>query len=217
MKTARMDIRGVREQTLGSQVPTILTEFYCNHCPGLTEIPPLPLGLEIFHCTFNPQLKSLPDLSLLDSLVEFNCTGSGIERIGVFPKSLKRLDCSYCKDITIIDGLPDSLIELNCTSTSITTLPKLPPGLKILNISCNKISRIDELPKGLLELKCNYTLLESLPVLPSSLTLIECAHTKLNPESIPSGIKCIGLPKKIIQPAIIPESIRNDSECCLLS
>lgn len=91
----------------------------------LTELPPLPAGLQRLYC-YNNRLTTLPEL----------------------PAELERLWC-FNNQLTILPNLPAGLQVLGCSNNNLTTLPELPDGLRELYCQGNHLRVLPTLPVGL--------------------------------------------------------------------
>ena len=166
-----------------NQNPTLLD--YTNQ--GLTELPPLPQGLQTLHCD-NNNLQSLPDLP--DTLEELYCDDNNLKTLPKLPDSLEFLFCAR-NDLTKLPNLPNSLFSIDCGGNELLKeLPKLPENLTELNCNATDITKLPDLPNTINFLDCNFTELEELPKLPDNLMTLNCSSLLL--KSIPE------LPSKLI-------------------
>jgi hypothetical protein len=159
-----------------NQNPTLLD--YTNQ--GLTELPPLPQGLETLHCDDN-NLQSLPDLP--DTLEELYCDDNNLKTLPKLPDSLEFLFCAR-NDLTELPNLPNSLLSIDCGGNALLEeLPKLPKYLTQLKCNATGITKLPDLPNTINFLDCNYTEVDELPKLPDNLMTLNCSSVLL--KSIP--------------------------------
>jgi uncharacterized protein involved in tolerance to divalent cations len=118
-----------------------LQELHCSYCPQLTSIPVIE-GLQELHCHNCPQLTSIPVI-----------------------EGLRVLDCYKCpllKSIPVIEGLQ----RLYCSNCPLLTSIPVIEGLQILNCSyCPQLTSIPVIKE--LQVLCCYNcpLLTSIPVI----------------------------------------------------
>ena len=91
----------------------------------LTELPPLPEGVEQLNCSLN-SLTTLPPL----------------------PSTLRHLNCQY-NNLTELPPLPPNLITLSCENNNLTKLPALPSGIRKVYFTSNKIRELPDIPASL--------------------------------------------------------------------
>jgi hypothetical protein len=171
-----------------------LTKLDCSGCKTLTELPPLPAGLQWLLCadtnlTFLPQLpdgltmlvchhcKFLTDLpELPDSLNVLGCNNcTALTKLPDLPVGLEVLSCDRCSALTEIPNLPLGLAQLFCDKTAITAIPPLPIGLRAVSCCCTDLTELPQLPPTLVYLKAeNCRLLFTLPQLPNGLETLMC-------------------------------------------
>ena len=131
---------------------------------GLTELPPIPEGIEKLYFA-NNQITKLPKLP--NSIKLLHCGGNLLYEIDRLPKNLTFLVCST-NGLTRLDNLPDSLKILDCAYNQLSIL-KVPKNLEVLNCERNKLTEIDHLPNSLKYINCNFNKLKALPKIPDNI------------------------------------------------
>jgi len=169
---------------------------------NLTNLPPLPNGLQILYCGNNQLTKitpssrrkpwdlsdsSLPDLP--NTLQILYCGNNQLTSLPTLPTSLQKLYCNINQLINL-PTLPNTLQELDCYINKLTSLPDLPINLQKLNCRDNKLNNLPPLPNSLQTLICRDNKLTSLPTLPNSLKELYCEDNKLtNLPTLPNTLR----------------------------
>jgi Leucine-rich repeat (LRR) protein len=110
------------------KLPSNLKILYCEY---ISQLPPLPDGLEELHCT-NSYIRELPRLP--ESLRVLVCTHSYIKHIPNIPPNLEHLDYESTSIEEYISNLPSTLKILKCGNNGFRTLGYIPPALE--HFSC---------------------------------------------------------------------------------
>ena len=161
---------------------------------GLTELPPLPEGLEHLTCSFN-RLTTLPKLP--QSLRSLYCAHNQLTSLPTLPPFLEYLHCQL-NQLTSLPTLPPSLLTLVCHTNRLTSLPELPSILDILRCGNNQLTSLPTLPPIMFAMSCYCNPLTTLPALPLQLEELTCYSSTLT--SIPMlppnlrKLNCLGNP-----------------------
>lgn len=134
----------------------------------------------------------------LDSWEEYQqlerlCIDSRIDAFPDLPRSLTRLDCSFCKLTRLPDQLPEGLVYLSCGNNMLTHLPRLPDCLVSLSCDDNRLTHLPDLPSSLETLDCEYNPLVCFPTLPPGLKMFYCRNDVSTPlpDVLPETLKRI--------------------------
>lgn len=143
-------------------------------------------NLVALSCNEISNLTRLIDLP--ESLLELDCSCTGIRDLDELPSELRVLTCS-CTNITEIDNLPRNLKSLICSHNDIEWLDHLPNNLRMLDCSSNQLQELCHLPAGLLHLKCQKNNIALIDNIPSNLSLMDVSgnpiiHLRNLPESL---------------------------------
>lgn len=179
-------VNGTKITTIPLLTSSKITQIYCDS-NLITNLPNLPLNLEILSCN-NNKISTLEYLPA--NLSGLYVNKNQITNINSLPLGLKHFFCES-NQLTSIPSLPNGLYSLNISNNQITELPKLsesldflncsynsnlnqfkfdlPSKLHVLNISNTKISSIENLPQELQQLDILNTKIICLPILPKSL------------------------------------------------
>ena len=154
----------------------------------------LPLGVDSINLD-RWQLKYLPNLERFTKLKYLKCSYNELTKIDNLPTSLQILECdnnflneielplqynllylncSFNRNLNIINNLPESLLYLHCSSCNFDKINNLPKSLVYLNCSHNKFRIINNLPESLLFLDCSFCGIKKLNNLPIKLLFLIC-------------------------------------------
>jgi len=183
----------------------------------ITELPPLPEGLEILVMCYVAGINAITKLP--STLKTLDCWGSPIKCLPQLPKGLIELIISRTK-INCLPAQPDSLQVLRFSDTDIKYISHLSPSLRFLNVSGSSLKRLPaelpymlenlhlegshitelpkELPKYLVNLVVNNTNISVLPPLPDSLRNLHIASTLIRAlPNIPKSLEVLNCSRLI--------------------
>jgi Leucine-rich repeat (LRR) protein len=136
---------------------------------GLTELPPLPDGIEILEVTGN-KLTYLPPLPV--SLKELYCGENKLVELPPLPNGIELVNCAN-NNLKELPRLPATLSHLDCAGNHIEKLPSLPPSLLYLNCSNNRIWSLPEVrDSSLVYLYAYNNQLTEIPLLPPTVRYV---------------------------------------------
>ena len=223
---------------LPNPLPAGLRALRCSETK-ITELPPLPEGLEILIICYVAGLTSINKLP--STLKVLDCWGTPLKGLPQLPDGLKELVCGRTK-ITCLPPQPDSLEILRCSDTDIKYIPKLSLSLKNLNAGGSKLMKLPEtvpywletlnlegscvtelpknLPPYLTTLAINKTMISELPPLPDSLRnlYIERTLIKTLSKPLPKNLENIDCSRDLAEDifaGILPLSIKSIGCSCV--
>lgn len=176
-------------------LPSTLKELYCD-INQLTRLPTLPPTLRALDCSRN-KIQKLPT-QLPATLEIYMCTwNDGLTSLpATLPPKLKWLFCANGQ-LTELPPLPSTLTRLECADNRLRSLPKLPPKLDELDCSANQLRSLPALPSSLTELNCSENQLTSLPPSLSStkIIMLDCSDNRLTAAGVPTLPRTVHFPE----------------------
>jgi hypothetical protein len=163
-----------------------LSSRFCKRIPSLLSFTNLKT-LNLYNCI----LTELPPLP--EGLERLVMTKSKFETLPPLPSTLENLHIDHSPTLKYISApLPINLHVIHIGNCSIESLPELPPNLWNIDIYSCRLKGLPELPARLTSLRLDHNCIESLPTLPPNLTELKIRNNPITRlPAIPSQMQWI--------------------------